>query len=135
MREDANPGRTENQSAGDRDHLAEALESLVTTAPFRSDAGSGNPTTFKPPEAGPCPELGEWFRLVTGPTSQAEKEALLTHASLCTACLARLRGCQHVLSPDVSSVESEESGKFASNTPQWQHHLAVELARTPLRRK
>jgi tetratricopeptide (TPR) repeat protein len=135
MREDTNPGRTENQSAGDRDHLAEALESLVATAPFRSDAGSGNPTSFKAPEAGPCPELGEWFRLATGSTSQVEKEALLSHASLCTACLARLRGCQHVLSPDVSSDESEQLGKFASSTPQWQHRLAVELARTPHRGK
>src|SRR6202012_1131851 len=80
--------------ADTRDDLAEALEGLVAMAPLRKSSGAGETANLKPSNAGPCPDLGDWFRLTTCATATAEKDALLSHASVCSACLARLRGCQ-----------------------------------------
>jgi tetratricopeptide (TPR) repeat protein len=127
MKDDLNPG----QLAGSRDALTEALESLRSKAPFGTGSRSTVTSSFKSPDSGPCPDLVYWFRLATGTTEANEKEALLSHASVCSACLAQLRQCQEALSPDSSPEEWQEFKDFASATPQWQHRLAVELARTP----
>ncbi len=137
MNDEPNPSgpAVGGKHADTRDDLSEALEGLVAMAPLRNSSRAVENANLKPSNAGPCPDLGDWFRLTTGTTATAEKDALLSHASVCSACLAWLRGCQRVLSSDSSPEESKEMANFASLTPQWQHQLAVELAHTPYKAK
>jgi tetratricopeptide (TPR) repeat protein len=137
MNDEPNPSgpAVGGKHADTRDDLSEALEGLVAMAPLRNSSRAVENANLKPSNTGPCPDLGDWFRLTTGATATAEKDALLSHASLCSACLARLRGCQRVLSSDSSPDESKEMANFAALTPQWQHRLAVELAHTPYKTK
>jgi tetratricopeptide (TPR) repeat protein len=116
------------------DDLAAALEKMIAEAPFRTGAHSGAHGASRPANAGTCPELSDWFRMANGETPARESEALLAHAALCSACLAHLRDCRAVLSPDVSPEESVDEGPLASPSQEWQHRLAVELANTPRQR-
>ena len=82
--------------------------------------------TKKPAERG---EPGEWPRILNGEARPAVADALLAHAAVCRDCAARLR----MLSKDASPEETAEVGNLASISREWQHKLAVELARTPHR--
>ncbi len=131
MTDDLNPASPSRPSDANPDELADALQHLRAMASFREIAGLGQSHPPVAPRSGPCPDLADWLSLATGETDAATKEALLAHASLCATCLARLRGCQRALSPEISSAETRELENFASATPQWQHRFGVELAQTP----
>src|SRR5579862_7443117 len=135
MSDELNPSGKVGQPADTRDDLAEALEGLVAMAPLRNSSRAGETGDFTAANNGPCPEHGDWFRLATGATATTEKNALLSHASVCSTCLTWLRGCQRVLSSDSSPEESREMANFASLTQPWQHQLAVQLAHTPYKAK
>jgi tetratricopeptide (TPR) repeat protein len=110
--------------------LARALEVLVAHAPFRNSAQYNSASGFTSPAAGSCPEIGDWFRLDSGDVSPEERNALLAHAALCTGCLARLRDSQLALSDEITPEESAALQHYASTSPQWQRHLAVQLSQT-----
>ena len=131
MMDDFNPGSHVGPSQGDHDELAEALAQLRATASLRDAAGLNEPPNFRPAQAGPCPELGDWLRLATGETKVDERDAFLAHASVCGTCLSRLRACQQMLSADSSVSETDGLANFAPLTPQWRRRLAAKLARTP----
>jgi tetratricopeptide (TPR) repeat protein len=122
MKDDLNPNSPANQP---EDALARALQELIDGRAFRSGASRADDASV--PLEGACPEPGEWPRLLSGEARPAEVDALLAHAAACRACAVRLR----MLSADASPEETAEAGKLASSSCEWQHRLAVELARTP----
>jgi CHAT domain-containing protein/tetratricopeptide (TPR) repeat protein len=134
MNSDANPNQPDRQARSPQKELAEALEDLVAKASNRGSASPGL-LGFTQTSAGACPDLGELFQLASGTLTAEKKDALLAHAALCSACLARLRQTQHALSSEVSQEESAELEQMGSISPQWQHRLAVELAHTPFQAK
>lgn len=122
----------QNDSAaeGSNKELAKALEVLVARAPFRNTAQNHEKIRLAVFGAGACPSEGDWFLLTAGELPADRRQALLTHAALCTSCLARLRQSQSLISGEPTPEEAEELKRFSSTTPQWQHRLAVELAQT-----
>jgi tetratricopeptide (TPR) repeat protein len=106
---------------------------------FEELVGKGSERKPRDPEAasrlaariaGTCPKPGDWVDFAIG-NSQSEKNDCLRHAALCSACLAQLRRGQAILNRDGSEEEVAELLGLASVSPQWQHRMAVELARTP----
>lgn len=133
MDDDLNAKPPGGPTAGrSRDELTHALEQMAAEATARTkSASTASPEACK--ETGPWPDVNDWLRLVAGEASPQEQERLLSHASLCTSCLVRLRECHGLLSRDFSSTEFREFEQFAVSTPVWRHRAAVELARTPHR--
>ena len=131
MDEEMKTSRPADSNADSPEHrLAAAFEELVAATARRraqaADSGGGSL-----PDAGPCPEQGEWLRLACGETPADEIRCAAGSCSgvprLCDAAAPRASGCsRRRLSPE----EEEELGKLASASPQWQHRLAVELAHT-----
>jgi CHAT domain-containing protein len=68
-----------------------------------------------------------WLDLVNGQVPEAEIDTLLTHASACPACAARVR----LMTAEPSPEEAVQVDQLACATPEWQHQMAVKLARTP----
>jgi tetratricopeptide (TPR) repeat protein len=131
MNEDENSNPNNDSAASSPDQgLEKALEILVSHAPFRAPAQYDQANGFTAPGAGACPSVGEWFRLAAGDLSPQARQTLLSHAALCTGCLARLRESQSILSADATAEESEEVKRFSSISPQWQRRLALQLAQT-----
>jgi tetratricopeptide (TPR) repeat protein len=131
MNEDTDPNPKNGSAAESPDEgLASALEVLVSNAPFRNSAQYNSAGGFTSPGAGSCPETGDWLRLASGDVPPQERQALLSHAALCTGCLARLRDSQQVLSEEITPEESAALQQFASTKPQWQRLLALQLAQT-----
>jgi tetratricopeptide (TPR) repeat protein len=129
---DFNPDEPLPRSAGSPDdRLDRALKELANLASSHAEDRHGDAAGLSSAGAEACPEPGEWIRLATGEAPAFEVESLLAHAAVCPACLARLRQSRRVLSQDVSNEESAEMAQLSSLTPQWQHRLAVEMARTP----
>jgi tetratricopeptide (TPR) repeat protein len=118
---------TSNPANHPEDVLAKALEEMIDGRTFRGMASPANNASVL--LEGVCPEPGEWPRLLSGEVRPANADALLAHAAVCRACAARLR----MLSADASPEETAEVGNLASGSREWQHKLAVELARTPHR--
>ncbi len=132
MNKNSNSNPPDDRSIpGAADRLDGALEDLVAQAPFRAKAQPATSGNFSSAAAGACPDISQWLELACGEVSVGKKNNLLTHAALCTNCLARLREIQRLASPEVSSEEVADLKLYQSTTPQWQHRLAVELARTP----
>jgi tetratricopeptide (TPR) repeat protein len=98
---------------------------------LRSDARDGE--TAQAGELGPCPEPGEWLRLVNGEAHPPQEDELMAHAAACGPCAARLRQGLRLLSAEVSAEESAELAALASASDEWQSWLAAGLARTPRR--
>jgi tetratricopeptide (TPR) repeat protein len=119
-----NDDLTSNPANYSDDALARALEEIISERAFRG--GVSQPDDASMPLEGVCPEPGEWLRILSGEARPAEADALLAHATACRVCAARLR----MLSADASQEETAEVGKLASISCEWQHKLAVELART-----
>jgi len=113
------------------DALEKALEELVAGASSRRDGGPQESGSASEPGAGDCPEPDVWVRLASGEIPGAEADSLLAHAALCAGCVERLRLCRTTLSESAVEDEALELDGMASLSPQWQHRLAVELARTP----
>ncbi len=131
MNEDENSNPNNDSAANSPDQgLEKALEVLVSHAPFRTPAQYDQANGFTAPGAGACPSVGEWFQFAAGDLSPEAKQTLLSHAALCTGCLARLRESQTVVSGDATAEESEEVKRFSSTSPQWQRRLALRLAQT-----
>jgi CHAT domain-containing protein len=132
MNEETNPNPKNGSAAESPDEgLARTLEVLVANAPFRNSTQYNSASGFTSPDAGSCPETADWLRLAGGDVPPQERQALLSHAALCTGCLARLRDCQQVLSEEITPEESDALKQFASTKPQWQRLLALQLAQTP----
>lgn len=124
MNEDSNSGRPASASVGDSENtLPGALEELLAEASSRPKPGLK--------DAGVCPEPGEWLRMASGEASTAEADALLGHAAVCSACVARLRLGARALADDASQEEAAELRQLASASDVWQQRLAVRLAHTP----
>ena len=119
-----NDDLTSNPANYSDDALARVLEEIISERAFRG--GVSQPDDASMPLEGVCPEPGEWLRILSGEARPAEADALLAHATACRVCAARLR----MLSADASQEETAEVGKLASISCEWQHKLAVELART-----
>ncbi|MGA8668643.1 MAG: CHAT domain-containing protein [Terracidiphilus sp.] len=68
--------------------------------------------------------------MAIGDVPPQERQALLAHAALCTACLARFRDSQQVLSEEITREESATLQQLASTKPQWQRLVALQLAQT-----
>ena len=109
------------------DALAKAFEEVIDGRAFRGVSSQSGEASL--PLKGACPEPDEWPRILSGEARAAEVDALLAHAATCRACAARLR----MLSADALPEETAEVVKLASISREWQHKLAVELARTPHR--
>jgi tetratricopeptide (TPR) repeat protein len=131
MTEEANSNSKTGPAAESSDRgFAGTLEVLVANAPFRNSAHYNMASGFTSPAAGPCPEAGDWFRLAVGDIPAEKRGALLSHAALCSGCLARLRESQGILSEEISPEESADLKQLSSTSPQWQRRLALELAQT-----
>jgi tetratricopeptide (TPR) repeat protein len=131
MNEETNSNSKAGSAAESPDKgLARALEVLVAHAPFRNSAQYNSASGFTSPAAGSCPDIGDWLRLAGGDVPPEERNALLAHAALCTGCLARLRDSQLALSDEITLEESAALQHYASTSPQWQRHLAVQLSQT-----
>ena len=137
--DDLNPESAPSPSDGSPNDLAEALDDLRAMASFRGVAGLDQPHSSAMPHlspgSAPCPVLSDWLQLAAGEADATTSETLLAHASVCSKCLAQLRECQRALSSEISASETRELENFPSLNRQWQHRLAVELARTPHRAK
>jgi CHAT domain-containing protein len=128
MKDDLNANPPDSPFPGHSgDALTRALEQMAREAAGTKDAA------FVRAEAGACPDVNEWLRLAAGEATPQEQERLLAHAALCSACLARLRECQGLVSREFSAEEIHGFSQFAVATPAWRHRAAVELARTPHR--
>lgn len=131
MNDDSNPNpQPSSVSLSSEEGLAQALEDLVSNAPFRISAQLNKSASFTSSWAGPCPDAGDWLLFAGGELSPAKGQALLTHAALCTNCLNRLREAQRVLSPEAPPEELEDLKQFASTSSTWQRRLALQLAQT-----
>ena len=118
---------TSNSANHHEDALARALDEVIEGRAF--NGGASRADNARLPLEGVCPEPGEWPRILNGEARPADADALLAHAAVCRDCAARLR----MLSKDASPEETAEVGNLASISREWQHKLAVELARTPHR--
>ena len=117
-----------------RDRLDQVLEDLVAGAPFRrSPQGDSGPGS-KAAGGRDCPPTAQWLMLACGNVAADEQKKLVAHAAVCTYCLKLLRQGERAISGDVLPEELEQLQQYQAVSPQWQHRLAVELARTPYQR-
>jgi tetratricopeptide (TPR) repeat protein len=118
------------------EELAVALEGLIE----RRESGIGEErvaaegATGSNGAKGGCPGADDWLRFAAGQSTPAEGDALLAHAAFCPSCAQNLRLSLRVLDEHISPEETEELGRQASSSAQWQRRLAGELAATPRRR-
>jgi tetratricopeptide (TPR) repeat protein len=133
MSDDFNPDRPPD---GSEDALARALEELAQGRLSRTETSPADGVNAPAGMTGECPEPGEWSRLANGdtrpadPAEAAKLDALLAHAALCRGCAARLRQSARLMAEEASPEEAAEIAKLACSSREWQHQLAVELART-----
>lgn len=112
------------------DRLEASLHAMHEEAALRPKIDSTSDGTATHPDGTPCPEIGDWLRLVIGDLNADKKQALLSHAATCGACLSNLQKAQAVLVSSTTSDEEAALADFQSTTPAWQHRMAVELAQT-----
>ncbi|MGA3046253.1 MAG: CHAT domain-containing protein [Terracidiphilus sp.] len=122
--DDQNPKRPSDPS---EEALLRALEELMATGSSRASGPRWDPS--REPLSGSCPESDEWLPLLGGddaPADAAKREVLLAHAAQCGKCATYLK----MLTAEATEEEVVELSKLAPATRNWQHKLAVELART-----
>jgi len=124
------PDQPEN-SAPEAKALAQALDDLLRSA--SGHRGAPFSDTAAAVEAGPCPEPGDWLRLVSGDALPPDEAALMTHAAACDACADRLQQSLHLSSKAASDEESAQLAGLASASGHWQDRFSVRLAQTSRR--
>jgi tetratricopeptide (TPR) repeat protein len=124
MTNDLNPDSVPHAEG---DALTLAFEELVEGRASRPWQTSPADCAGEPCATENCPEPGDWVLLLSGEPRPAEVDRLLAHAADCAQCADHL----HLLQADASAEEVEELSQLPSASPEWQHHLASQLARTP----
>lgn len=130
MIEDFNPNRSPGRPLESaEDPLARALNELIAGQSI-GRAGASSERETSPFAGSACPEPGEWSRLASGAAGSAEIDVLLAHAGLCPGCAGSLRRSLEMFSEDPLPEEAAEIRNLASGAVEWQHRLAIELARS-----
>ena len=128
MNEGFNPDRSSDRQTG---ALPRAQDGSLDRALDEFLDGCSSPAASPrqgPADApGPCPAPGAWLDLVNGETPEANIDKLLAHAAACPACAKYVR----TMTAEPSPEEAALVGQLACASSQWQHQMAVKLARTP----
>ena len=118
---------TKRPSDPSENALARALEELMEAGSSRASGPHWDRS--RESVAGACPEPREWLLLgeEADPAETAKLDTLLSHAAQCGKCATYLK----MLTAEATEEEAAEMSSLAPASRNWQHELAVELARTP----
>jgi CHAT domain-containing protein len=119
-----------------RSHVAECetCRSLVTDHLTAQERLASLKAGFDVPRTAECPPEEVWLSVVGGLLGTDEAQKQTRHAASCDHCGPLLRQASQDFRDDSSPEEKVVLERLKSRTPEWQGHLAAELADTTGRR-